>query len=253
VTHRGARVGVAGGDLDVPEVQTRVEHGHDEGVAEHVRVRPGDPHASRFGQAPQAAGGGVAVHPGAAAVEQDRAAGTGADRAVDGAPDRWRQRDQDDLGPFSAHPQHSVAAGARSWVQLAARQPKTILSLREFDDPPFPGVARFCVDVDEVLGLYPGWQDRLREIKGIYVLVDKRTGEQYVGSAKGGDSLWGRFCDYARTGDGGNAELKNRHGARYQVSILQIVDDQLPDYGIEEIESWWKRKLMTREHGLNRN
>lgn len=144
-------------------------------------------------------------------------------------------------------------ASARSWVQLAARQPKTIRSIREHDDPPFPGAARFCVDVDEVLGLYPSWQDRLRELKGIYLLVDKRTGDQYVGSAKGGDSLWGRFCDYARTGDGGNAELKNRHGARYQVSILQVVDEQLPDYGIEEIESWWKRKLMTREYGLNRN
>ena len=77
--------------------------------AEHVRVRPGDPHASRFSQAPQAAGGGVAVHPGTAAVEQDWAASTGADRAVDGAPDRWRERDQDDLGAFAAHPQHPVA------------------------------------------------------------------------------------------------------------------------------------------------
>jgi len=116
-----------------------------------------------------------------------------------------------------------------------------------------PALPLLIVDVDEVLGLYPSWQDRLREIKGIYLLVDKRTGEQYVGSAKGGDSLWGRFCGYARTGDGGNAELKNRHGARYQASILQVVDEQLPDYGIEEIESWWKRKLMTREYGLNRN
>jgi hypothetical protein len=56
-------------------------------VAEHVRVRPGDPHASGLSQVPQAAGGGVAVHPGAAAVEQDRAAGAGADGAVDGPPD----------------------------------------------------------------------------------------------------------------------------------------------------------------------
>ena len=37
---------------------------------------PGDPHPGGFGEVPQAAGGGVAVHPGAAAVEQDRAAGT---------------------------------------------------------------------------------------------------------------------------------------------------------------------------------
>ena len=27
-------------------------------------------------------------------------------------------------------------------------------------------------------GSYPSWQERLREVKGIYVLVDKKTGEQ---------------------------------------------------------------------------
>lgn len=99
--------------------------------------------------------------------------------------------------------------------------------------------------------MYPGWQERLREIKGIYVLVDKDTGKQYVGSAKGGDSLWGRFSDYARTGDGGNVELSK--GAQYQIGVLQVVDLSLPDHSIEEIEGWWKRKLMSGKYGLNRN
>jgi len=74
-----------------------------------VRVRPGDRHPSGIGQAPQVAGGGVAVHPGAAAVEQDRAAGTGGYGPVDGPRDGWWQRDQDDLGALAAHPQHPVA------------------------------------------------------------------------------------------------------------------------------------------------
>ena len=77
-------------------------------MAQHVRGRPGDPHASSFGKAPEAAGGGVAVHPGTAAVEQDRPGSPGADRPVDGTPDRWWQRDQDDLGAFAAHAQHPV-------------------------------------------------------------------------------------------------------------------------------------------------
>ncbi len=42
-------------------------------------------------------------------------------------------------------------------------------------------------------------------------------------------------------------------GAQYQIAVLQVVDVLLPDHSIEEIESWWKRKLMSREHGLNRN
>jgi hypothetical protein len=72
-------------------------------------MRPGDPNASGVSQAPQAAGGGVAVHPGAATVEQDRPASAGAYRLVDGPPYRGRQRDQGDLGTFAAHPQHPVA------------------------------------------------------------------------------------------------------------------------------------------------
>ena len=78
-------------------------------MAEHVRVRPGDPHSCGFSEAPQAAGGGVAVHPGTAAVEHDRPASAGADRTVDGSPDRRRQRNQDDLGSFAAYAHHPVA------------------------------------------------------------------------------------------------------------------------------------------------
>ena len=45
VAHRGSWVGVAGGDLDVAEVDAGVEHGGDEGVPQHVRV-----HARRAGR-----------------------------------------------------------------------------------------------------------------------------------------------------------------------------------------------------------
>ncbi len=99
---------MAGSDLHIPEVHASVQHGGDEGVTEHVRVRPGDLHASNFSQALQAPGGGVAVHPGTPGVEQDWAAATGADRAVDGPAHGWWERDQDDLGAFAAHAQHPV-------------------------------------------------------------------------------------------------------------------------------------------------
>ena len=109
VPHRGARIGVPGRDLDIPQVHASIEHGRYEGMAEHMRVRPGDPHASDLSEPAKAAGSGVAVHPATAAVEQDRPAGAGADRLVDGPADGWRQRDQDDLGAFAAHAQHPVA------------------------------------------------------------------------------------------------------------------------------------------------
>ncbi|MGD0066672.1 MAG: hypothetical protein ABSB76_24895 [Streptosporangiaceae bacterium] len=77
--------------------------------AQHVRVCPGCPDAGGSGEPPQAPGCRVAVHPGVAVVEQDRAAGAGSYCLVDGAPDGGRQRDQDDLGAFAAHAQHPMA------------------------------------------------------------------------------------------------------------------------------------------------
>jgi hypothetical protein len=59
-------------------------------MAQHVRVRPVDPYSSDVSQVPQAPGGGVAVHPGTAAVEQDGPAGPTADRVVDGPADGGR-------------------------------------------------------------------------------------------------------------------------------------------------------------------
>ena len=100
---------MTGGDLDVPQVHSSIEHGRDEGMPEHVRVRAGNPYSCGLGEASQPPGGNVAIHPGTAVVEQDRAVRTGADRLVDGPADGWWQRDQDDLGAFPAYAQHPVA------------------------------------------------------------------------------------------------------------------------------------------------
>jgi hypothetical protein len=87
-----------------PSVERR-----DEGVPEHVRVRSCHLYPGGFGELAQASRGGVAVHPGAAAVEQDRPVGTRADRLVDGPAGSGGQRNQDDLGSLAAHPQDPVA------------------------------------------------------------------------------------------------------------------------------------------------
>lgn len=84
-------------------------------------------------------------------------------------------------------------------------------------------------------------------------MVDQATGEQYVGSAKGDDSLLGGFMAYAETGHGGNIELRHRKNRRYRLSVLEVVDMGFPDARIEQTEAAWKTKLMTREFGLNRN
>jgi len=93
----------------------------------------------------------------------------------------------------------------------------------------------------------------LRAVKGIYLLVDRETGDQYVGSAQGEESLLARWMTYAQNGHGGNLGLRPRKGAKYLASVLQVFDITSPDQRIEEVESWWKQKLGTRVHGLNKN
>jgi hypothetical protein len=147
-------------------------------------------------------------------------------------------------------------AGVRTWVQRAASQPKPVIEIAEQYEPRFPGFREFVRPIDDVPTLPNGWQQVLRSVKGVYLLVDVESGEQYVGSAKGADSLFGRWISYAYGGDGGDVGLKAaaRKGRRgYQVSVLEVVDENTPDDTIERIESYWKNKLLSRRFGLNRN
>jgi hypothetical protein len=70
-------------------------------------------------------------------------------------------------------------------------------------------------------------------------------------SAKGQESLRGRFCDYASTGHGGNVELKRLGLKSFQVIVLEVVNFDTQE--IEQIEEAWKKKLMSRKFGLNKN
>src|SRR5271165_7233704 len=79
-----------------------------ESVSQHVGMRPSDRHADLLREPPQAAGSSVPVHPGTAAVEQDRAPHPAFDGAVHGPADRRRQRDQDDLAALAAHAKDTV-------------------------------------------------------------------------------------------------------------------------------------------------
>jgi len=147
-------------------------------------------------------------------------------------------------------------AGTRTWVQQAANQAKPVIEIAQQYEPRFPGFRVFVRLVDDVPTLPNGWQQVLRSVKGVYLLVDVDSGQHYVGSAKGADSLLGRWMEYAAGGDGGDVALKAaaRDGRRnYQVSVLEVVDENTPDATIEQIESYWKNKLLSREFGLNRN
>lgn len=143
--------------------------------------------------------------------------------------------------------------GTRTWCQHAATRDKRILSIRDAVQSPFPGPGEFTADVDAVPGLPASWREYLQHTKGVYLLVDKGDGKAYVGSAKGGESFWGRWLAYSQNRHGGNVGMKARRARTYQVSILQVVDVDQSDMAIEQLEARWKRKLLTREFGLNLN
>jgi len=43
------------------------------------------------------------------------------------------------------------------------------------------------------------WQDALQNQQGIYLLIDRSTGKQYVGSATGSEGIYGRWLGYVKS------------------------------------------------------
>ena len=78
----------------------------------------------------------------------------------------------------------------------------------------FPGFLDFILSYYELKKLISNpeanreWHRMLSSVGGIYLIVDKLTGKQYVGSAYGEDGIWGRWANYAKSGHGGNELLK---------------------------------------------
>ncbi|WP_284285237.1 hypothetical protein [Arsenicicoccus piscis] len=66
--------------------------------------------------------------------------------------------------------------GTRTWVQLAANQPKPVIEITQQYEPPFPGFRTFLRPIDEIPTLPNSWQQVLRSVKGIYLLVDRDSG-----------------------------------------------------------------------------
>lgn len=105
------------------------------------------------------------------------------------------------------------------------------------------------------------WRSALANVAGVYVIADRKAGKLYVGSAKGGEGIWSRWCAYSLTGHGGNRELREllkREGTSYaenfQFGVLEIADTHASAEDILRRESHWKELLLTRApHGHNAN
>ena len=104
------------------------------------------------------------------------------------------------------------------------------------------------------------WKAALSGVAGVYVIVDRKTGKLYIGSATSEMGIWGRWCAYSATGHGGNRELKkllkakgDDYAENFQYGIPEIADTHATAEYVLQRESRWKTLLMTRTYGYNAN
>ena len=155
---------------------------------------------------------------------------------------------------------------AIAWHQWVNTNPKEIVELLPKGYlGEFPGLLNFTLDYSELkklgenLSANREWYLQLSSINGIYLILDKVTGNQYIGSAYGKDGIWQRWRDYSKTGHGGNELLKslclidNQYFKNFQFTILQSLPSNLSSTDVIAIENLYKRKLGTRVFGLNKN
>jgi len=110
------------------------------------------------------------------------------------------------------------------------------------------------------------WRTMLEACNCVYVIADKKTGQQYVGvtyknSKKGMKAgIWSRWTEYANTGHGDDVKLVElctkdpKYAENYfQWSILEVLPlNVIPKVAIDR-ETKWKEKLLSREYGYNCN
>lgn len=144
--------------------------------------------------------------------------------------------------------------GFRAWVQRANRQEKRITALIPEPAPPFPGWARLTANLADVPALPEAWRQMLSASRGVYLLVHRPTGTQYVGAACGDGGFLGRWSAYA-DGHAGNAGLRElaRPAEEYAASVLWVASSRDSDDDILAQEGFEKERLGSRVHGLNRN
>ena len=106
---------------------------------------------------------------------------------------------------------------------------------------------------DEVRTLPRDWAARLREWRGVYLIIDQRDRMHYVGSAYGADNILTRWQAHVAGDKGVTKELALRDPAGFRFSILERTSPDLDKEAVIALEQSWKRRLDTLEHGLNRN
>lgn len=153
----------------------------------------------------------------------------------------------------------------RAWVQKSSNKPVLEIQAPGRRLPPFDDYLEFSLTFDQLKDLFANeeahreWRARLSAVGGIYLILAETSGDLYVGSASGEGGIWGRWRQYAHSGDGGNVLLQNlisrqsAYPARFRFSLLQVLPKTMARDEILKREALYKAKLGSRARGLNLN
>lgn len=129
----------------------------------------------------------------------------------------------------------------------------------------FKGLTNFIIDFQELEKIIKNpdanrdWKTHLSSVNGIYMILDKKTGNQYIGSAYGKNGIWQRWSTYVKNKHGENKKLielcnsSNNYHKNFQYTVLQSLPSNLSAEEVIKIENLYKEKFGSKAHGLNEN
>lgn len=157
--------------------------------------------------------------------------------------------------------------GTRSWSQWLHKKGNKIVSelLPTNYVMDFPGFYDFSLPYHDLKILIDNpdsnreWHRMLSSISGVYLILNKKTGQQYVGSAYGKGGIWQRWLNYSKNPSGGNKLIQDLLISspdaynHFQFSILRVLEPSSTKDEVLWQEALLKQKLGSRAFGLNAN
>lgn len=143
----------------------------------------------------------------------------------------------------------------RAYVRLAENlDPEiVVVSVDDLLLPPPPRWEDMLIHTPFLRALPESWAGRLREWRGIYLIVDESDGARYVGAAYGAENLLSRWQAHVAGDKGITTGLAGRDPATFRFSILETLNPNLDPADVIAVEATWKDRLHTRDFGLNEN
>lgn len=162
-----------------------------------------------------------------------------------------------------------IGSSTRSWHQWnLTEKKKEVIELRPINYiGEFPGYKNVILNYQDLKTMIENpdsnrnWVDELSRISAVYSILDKKTGNVYIGSASGETGgLWGRWSTYAKDPTGGGnkflSALKNsdeQFALSFQYSILEVLPKGTLRKEVIILEQLYKKKLGPKICELNAN